>query len=135
MKKLILLVSLFFIVITGYSQNEIRNGLHIIVSDLSDIPEGADTSFTVFIPENHIWQSVVVWDSTTAEDGEIQHMTSVDGLHYSNYFGEPAKVMVSDSSHYDFEDDRFSGFDLKLKLTPGTNTKWWIDWYILLKPR
>ncbi|MBA7500901.1 hypothetical protein ES704_03663 [subsurface metagenome] len=132
MKKLIFLVSLFFIVITGYSQQEIRNGLHIIVSDLSTV---VDTTFTVFIPENHVWQSVVVWDSLTATDGEIQHQTSIDGVHYSNYYGESAKVMVSDSSHYAFEDDRFTAFDLRLKLTKGSNTKWWMDWYIILKPR
>lgn len=135
MKKLIFLISLFIITLVVYSQQEVRNGLYHIVSDLSDIPAGADTSFTVFIPENHVWQSVVVWDSLTATDGEIQHQTSPDGIHYSNYHGEVAKVMVSDSSHYAFEDDRFSAFDLKLKLTKSSNTKWWIDWYVILKPR
>lgn len=135
MKKLIFLISLFFIVIAGYSQQEVRNGLYIIVSDFNTIPAGSDTSFTVFIPENHVWQSVVIWDSLTHTDGEIQHQTSIDGVHYSNYYGETAKVMVSDSSHYAFEDDRFTAFDLRLKLTKGSNTKWWIDWYIILKPR
>lgn len=135
MKRFIFLVSLLFIFIAGYSQQEIRNGLYIIVSGLTDVPAGADTSFTVFIPENHVWQSVVIWDNLDAVDGEIQHQTSIDGIHYSNYYGETAKVMVSDSSHYAFEDDRFTAFDLKLKLTKGSNTTWLMDWYIILKPR
>lgn len=135
MKKLIFLVSLFFIIITGYSQQEIRNGLHLIVSGSDIVPAGSDTSFTVFIPDNHVWRSEIVWDSLTHADGEIQHQTSIDGVHYSNYYGEAAKVMVSDSSHYAFEDDRFSGFDLKLLITKGSNTKLWLMWYILLKPR
>lgn len=135
MKKLIFLVGLFLIAIVSYSQQEVRNGLYIIVSNLTTVPAGADTTFTVFVPENHIWQSVVIWDNLDAADGEIQHQTSVDGLHYSNYYGETAKVMVSDSSHYPFEDDRFSAFDLRLKLTKGSNTTWLMDWYIILKPR
>jgi len=135
MKKFIFLISLFIITLIGYSQQELRNGLYHIVNNLTTVPAGADTSFTVFIPENHVWQSVVIWDNLDALDGKIQHQTSIDGVHYSHYFGEAEKVMSSDSSHYALEDDRFSGYDLRLKLTKSSITKWLIDWYILLKPR
>jgi len=135
MKKFIFLAVLLLIALVGYSQDKIGNGLHIVVSSLTDVPTGADTTFTVFIPANHFWQSLVVWDDVDAFDGTIQHQTSVDGLHYSNYYGEPTKVMTTDSSHYAFEDDRFSGFDLRLKLTKNSITDWSMDWYIILKPR
>jgi hypothetical protein len=138
MKKLIFLISLLLITFIGYSQLRISDGLYKIVDSLTTV---ADTTFTVFIPNNHSIYSIVIWDNLDATDGVVSMQTSANGVYYTDsiYYSTgllvTRKTMLADSSDYTIGSNFFPAFDLRLKLSKGSNTTWLIDWYVLLKPR